>query len=652
MKYILCIVTIIIFYEISFAQQSYNDFIEKEALDNHRLLKTGAVNYPGDVSFDVTYYKLDLAISYIPQMLKGKVTVAANILSDNTREIFLDLSGSLSVDSVLSGFNLLAFRHANDKLNITLPGDYNFGDRFILDIFYQGVPIATGMGSFVFDIHNGNPSIWTLSEPYGARDWWPCKDTPGDKADSSDVWITCSSELTAVSNGKLIETVDNGNGTHTFKWKNSYPIAHYLISLAISNYTIYKQYFKYSARDSMEVVHYIYPEVFNNIKNNLDLTVGMLEIFSDLFGPYPFLKEKYGHAQFGRGGMEHQTISSMGNFNVSVIAHELAHQWFGDKITCKNWENIWLNEGFATYSEALYEEALSGDKGYKIVINSKMESARRAVGSIFVENIFFINEIFNGARSYDKGGVVLHMLRGVTGDSVFFKILKDYLNDPELAYGVAETEDFQRVAENVFGSSLQYFFDEWIYGENYPKYNINWAFSHAGNNLYNINISVSQFSNTNPRFFTMPLPFRIKTPDTDTTFTLFNNMQDQTFQIVLEGEPTEFLFDPDNFILKDVIIKDPINFLKPGEHVLRQNYPNPFNPVTVISFGLPERAPVQLNLYDLLGNKVAAIFHGEADAGYHTIEFDNDYYNLAAGVYFYRLETERNYITKKLILLK
>jgi len=647
---------------ISFSQSIDISQIEKESYAG--IFKYKEINYPGDSNFDVTYYKLNLTISYSPNYLIGEVTVAARSLNNGLNSVFLDLSNVLTVDSVKadnqSVSGRLSFIHSENKLLIQLPHTFNINESFEIIIFYQGTPVATGLRSFVFDSHNGQPSVWTLSEPYGASDWWPNKDTPADKADSSDVWVTCSSELIGVSNGNLAEVINNGNGTTTFKWKGRYPIANYLISLAISNFTVYEDYFNYSdndlpagRQDSMLVIHYIYPEIFENVKPQLDKTIRMLEIFSEIFGPYPFLKEKYGHASFGRGGMEHQTISSMGFFTDGVISHELAHQWFGDKITCKDWQNIWLNEGFATYSEGLYIEKTSGKDAYNSFIDLQMDRAKTAEGSIYVQNINSISEIFNGARSYSKGGVVLHMLRSIVGDSLFVKILQNYLADPRLAYSVATTEDFQSVVESVTVRSFDYFFAEWIYGENYPKYSVDWDYSRSGNNNYKIDLTIEQSVNTFPPFFTMPVQIKISTRSGDTVLTLFNNQQIQKFNFNIKGEPTNFVFDPDNLILKDVFINDPPGLI--NRFSLEQNYPNPFNSTTKIRFRIANFGFVNLKVYNILGNEIATLVNEEKPAGEYEVEFDMRGglgLSLPSGTYFYKLQTGDYSEIKKMILLK
>jgi len=656
MKKVLLIFFLIIHIGRVFPQET--DMIS--GIEKDKFLKSfnqRELNYPGDPSYEVVYYKLNLNVSYSPQHLSGEVTVSAKSTVNELSSFFLDLSNALTVDSVKSGDmpkgqageNLL-FEHSGNKLTIQTGHLYNLNEEFNTTVFYKGVPQTSGLGSFVFDTHNGEPSIWTLSEPYGASDWWPCKDTPSDKADSADIWVTCNSDFIAVSNGKLIETVDNRNGTFTYKWKNSYPIANYLISLAISEYTVYQQYFNYSPNDSMPVVHYIYPEIFSSIKGQLEKTISMLEIFSDRFGSYPFIREKYGHASFGSGGMEHQTISSMGIFNDGVISHELAHQWFGDKVTCKDWQHIWLNEGFATFSEGVYIEEVSGKDAYNSFIDFQMSRSKTAKGSIYVQDVSSVSEIFNGARSYSKGAIVLHMLRGITGDSLFFQILKNYLNDPDLAYGVATTEDFQGIAEIVYGSSLDYFFQEWIYGENYPHYYVKWDYTEQANNLFAIDLSIEQSNNSFPLFFTMPFQIKISTTIKDTIINLFSLQQNQSFKFYIEGKPTDFIFDPNNLILDDTFIDDPRDLTIPENFNLEQNYPNPFNNSTTIIFQTKNRANIILKVFDLLGNEVAVIFSEEVEAGEYEVNFDAS--SLGSGIYFYRMYAGDFIETKKLVLLK
>ncbi|MBK7105332.1 MAG: T9SS type A sorting domain-containing protein [Ignavibacteriae bacterium] len=656
MKKTIFIILISIFTN-ALSQEKGIDYCIKSQLSKHNNFMN--ITYSGDSKFDVTYYKLIFEITHTPNFLSGNVTINAKSNFDNVTNIFIDLQETMNVQNVTVDGNPVNFIHDNSNtIKIDLGKSLSLNQEFSVQIIYDGIPGSSGFGSFVFSEHDGNPAIWTLSEPYGASDWFPCKDTPADKADSSDVWITADDFFYSVSNGKLIEEKNNGNGTKTFKWKNSYPIAHYLISLAMTNYEIYEQQFEYAENKFMPVIHYNYPENLNDERKlDLDKTTEMLEVFSNLFGEYPFAEEKYGHAEFSwGGGMEHQTVSSMGSFGEEIVSHELAHQWFGDKITCKDWQNIWLNEGFATYAEALWLEAKYGKESYDAEINSIMFRSTFAQGSIYVQDISLLSEIFESSRSYAKGGVVLHMLRGILGDSLFFKSLQTYLVHPNYSYNVAETEDFKNVCEEVSGIDLDYFFDEWIYGENYPKYSLEWNYNSAGNNKNNVQLLLSQEVNTNPNYFTMPVQILIKTNLNDTLITAFNNLQNQTFTFEVDGIPENIELDPNNLILKTVtnitsINNTPQNF----DFNLEQNYPNPFNPVTTLKYSIPqnekrETSNVKILIYDVLGKEIKKLVNEKQSPGNYKIEFDGS--SLPSGVYIYQLQVGNFLTSKKMILLK
>ena len=649
--------------------QDFNQVSDFEMKNFEKELEISKVTYPGDSSIDVTYYKLNLTVTYTPNYLIGVVQVNAKPAgSASLSNFFLDLQQPLDVDSVKLGNTNLSFIHKNARLNITLDKTYNPGEEFGVTIYYQGTPGSSGFGSFQFatqdGTENGIPVIWSLSEPYGASDWWPCKDTPADKVDSSEVWITCDAAFKGVSNGTLISTIDNRNNTRTFKWKNSYPIAQYLISIAITNYEEYINYFKYTQNDSMPITHYLYQGKLSSVKTQLDETPNMIKVFSEKYGMYPFIKEKYGHAEFGWGGaMEHQTCTSMGPnaFRRDVIAHELAHQWFGDKVTCKDWRNIWLNEGFAKYSESVYLEAIGGENAYKNKTATEMGYAINAVGSIYVQDISSVGSIFDYNRTYAKGSIVLHMLRGIVGDETFFNILKTYNSDPQLAYNSANTEDFQRVAESVSGLDLNYFFSEWIYGVNYPNYTYSWNANQLNANDFEVTLNVSQAINSNPAFFTMPIQIKINTALGDTLLTVMNNQQQQQFKFNLTSQPNSLIFDPDNWILKNVSLATSADDDSRVEKFeLEQNYPNPFNPVTTIKYSIPSiQNPqlgeargglVQLKVYDVLGNEVATLVNKNQQPGNYEVNFKAS--NLASGVYYYKLSAGNFIQTKKMLLLK
>jgi aminopeptidase N len=638
-----------------FAQEYDPKIADMEKAAHSNIFSLSKINYPGESKIDVTYYKLDLILTHTPNYLIGAVDIIARVDTFSITNFFLDLQDNMNVDSVLLNGISTTFNHTDDEVTIDLDRTYDQYETFSVVIYYQGVPSASGWGSFKFGTHSGHPIISTLSQPYGASDWWPCKDTPADKVDSADIWITVDESMIPISNGMLQDIILNGDGTHTYKWKEQYPIAHYLISLAITNYQQYYTYYNYSPTDSMIIAHYNYPENFNNNRKVLlDETSAMIEVFSQRYGEYPFVDERYGHAEFTGmfgGAMEHQTCSSMGHYSRGIIAHELAHQWFGDMITCRDWHHIWLNEGFASYSEGVYYEAIGGWSSYNQFILSEMYYAKQAQGTIWVQDITSIDEIFNGFRSYAKGGIVLHMLRGVVGDSTFFDIMRAYAAHPDYAYSVATTENFQAVAESVYGQSLDYFFQEWIYGEKYPRYTAEWSKTHLSGDEYRINLNISQVVNPNPAFFTMPVQIKLNTSSGDTVITVFNNEQDQEFEIVVLGKPTSLEFDPNNFILKTVtVVSNTDDITNLYEFSLEQNYPNPFNPSTKIKYQIANTGFVNLQVYDILGNEVVTLINKEMQTGNYEVEFDAP--GLPSGIYFYKLKAGSFVETKKMVLLR
>ena len=636
------------------AQDEYKPWIKGERERHSRQIQLSKVLYPGDSKIDITYYGLDLTVTYNPNYISGNVTIVVKSDTSFLNTCFLDLRSFLIVDSVLLNGTTAQYTHSNNKINITLDHTYSQGEPFKLKVFYRGVPSGTGFGGFYFDTHGPSqaPIISSLSESYSGPYWWPQKDTPADKVDSSDVWITVADNLIPVSNGTLESITPNGNGTHTYHWKNHYTIANYLISLAITNYTQYNTYYHFSPTDSMVITNFIYPENLNNAIPVVDETNEMIEVFANRYGEYPFIEEKYGHAEFQWGGaMEHQTCTSIGSWQSGIVAHELAHQWYGDMITCKDWRHIWLNEGFATYSEAVYIEARDGKTAYNNKIATEMSYAKNAVGTIWVQNIDDEGEIFNWYRSYKKAGCVLHMLRGVVGDSTFFDIMRAYSDAPNLKYNVATTEDFQVVAEDVYGQDLNYFFQEWIYGVNEPTYTVGWDKSFVSGDIYNVTLTIYQNVNSNPSFFTMPVQIRLNTTLGDTTVTLFNDAQIQTYQFDVIGDPQSLVFDPGNWILKNnTIITSLEDLTFPAQFSLEQNYPNPFNPSTTIEYSVPQNGLVTLKVYSILGKEVATLVNEQVDAGKHKIDFDA--IGLNSGVYFYKIESGNFVETKKMILLK
>ncbi len=601
-------------------------------------------------TIDVTYYRIDLFLSVYSPFVQGVVCINATSLVDNLHTVTLDLARPMIIDSVrgaAASVDQQAF-----TFTVTLDTVYRTGQNLTLDIYYGGVPRSSGFGSFVFSSHAGTPWVWSLSEPYGASDWWPCKDHPSDKADSVDIRVTCETGFTVGSNGKLRAVTDRGDGTATWWWSERYPIATYLVSVAISDYVAFSNWFHYSADDSMEVLNYVLPERETLARQELPRVIPMLGAFSELFGLYPFINEKYGHAQFGWGGaMEHQTMTSTTDFMEGTLAHELAHQWFGDAITCARWPDLWLNEGFATYAEALWQERRYGLQAYRSLMDFRMTRALQAKGSLYVTDTADVTNLFDNNRVYSKGSSVLHMLRHVVGDSSFFTSLRRYAADPRFRYGTATTDDFRSVCESVTGESLSYFFDEWVYGEGYPRYDFHWSVSPAPSGTA-VTITVDQTSSSPDQgFFRMPVDLRIESPEQDTAVTMFHTFSGQQITVTVPFVPSSVKLDPDNRILRAFLPE----FALPPAFMLSQNFPNPFNPKTRIVYYIPHRSLIRIAVYTVLGEEVAILRDGLEEAGQYSVTWDGRSGSgipLPSGVYFYSMKAGTYISTRKMLLLR
>lgn len=603
--------------------------------------------------FDVTYYRLDLRVSITPAYLRGRTTIKAVSRSAQLDSLTLDLASPMNIDSIVSGSAHLQFIRHPSTVTIILNRSYGHGEMVVLDVYYQGMPVSTGFGSFEFGVHQNVPWVWTLSEPYGARDWWPCNDHPMDKADSVDILVTCRPDFKAASNGRLTSVTSNPDSTRTFEWRHRYPIATYLVFVSLTNYAEFTNWYRYSSVDSMPVVNYVLPEHLADALDSLPRVIPMLHIFSDLFGLYPFISEKYGHAEFGRGGaMEHQTMTSMmrSAYDERALAHELAHQWFGNLVTCAGWPHLWLNEGFASYAEAIYAEARYGPARYRERILDDMRIARTGIGPVIKHDTSVVRQFFDQRTVYRKGSSILHMLRGVIGDSLFFAALRAFVHEPGLRFGVATSEDFQRVCERVSGRSLGWFFSQWLYGENYPRYSYSWHVEPEGD-MFAVVCTISQTTGTaNPAFFRMPIPLRMSNGIRDTTITVINNSSPQVFRLRTAFPPTHVGLDPDDWILKDILQPSSAGENEHRSFRLLQNYPNPFNASTKIKFFIPASSHVRLGVYDLTGRLVSTILDELCAQGEHAVEFDGD--GLASGPFFYRIEAGSFTKTRYMMLLK
>ncbi|MFT7699023.1 MAG: aminopeptidase N, partial [Candidatus Krumholzibacteriia bacterium] len=447
------------------------DHRAEEALSKERMAKgmlaAEAKMTANQALYDVHHYDLNLVVSPSTSNLSGTVTTTAEVTGASISTLDLDLSAGMTVSGVQSGGVAATFSRSGSVLTVNLDRAYTNGETVAVAVTYTGNPSG---GSFGWSSHAGENMIWTLSEPFGARNWWPCKDLNSDKADSVTITVEVPDNLIVASNGLMLSDVDNG-ATRTFVWHTNYATATYLVSLAIYPYQTYSDWYTpLAGGDQMEVQFYVYPDHFTTVQPTYALTVPMIEVFAGGFGEYPFVNEKYGHAEFvWGGGMEHQTISSMGGWSEDLISHELGHQWWGDMVTCEDFGHIWLNEGFATWSEAYWAEQTYGVATYQTYMAA---ASFYGPGTIFIENPLTEN-IFDSNLTYNKGSWIVHMLRGVVGDTDFFTGLELYRANH--LYSTATTEDLQAAMEAVSGRDLTAFFQQWIYGEYFPVYESSWG---------------------------------------------------------------------------------------------------------------------------------------------------------------------------------
>lgn len=623
-------------YTLTFAQfdipGSDREQIQQQE-QTHAAALLGTRSNPATNNYDLKYHRLEWRINPAVRYISGTVTSYFVPKENGFLELNFDLASTLRVTRVIRNGQSLPFSQASgDLLTVTLPQALSAGQLDSVSVTYEGAPAEDGFGSFVQDTHNGQPIIWTLSEPYGAKNWWPCKQDLNDKIDSIDVIVTVPNGNRVASNGLLVEESSTANNGKRFHWKHRYPIPAYLIAIGVTNYAVYSDFVPRADGPPIEVLNYVYPEFLEYAQARTGTTVEIMQLFNELFGLYPFAAEKYGHAMFGfGGGMEHQTMSFMGGFSHLLQAHELAHQWFGDKITCGSWSDIWLNEGFATYLEGItYQYGLGNRTWLDWKAGLIQNITSQPDGSVYVRDTSTVNRIFSGRLSYNKGGMLVHMLRWKLGDEAFFQGVRNYLEDPKLAYGYARTADLKRHLEAAGGQDLTEFFADWLYGEGYPSYQVIWDTD--GNRLV---IELSQSTSHNSvDFFEMPVPIQVLGTEQDTILRLDHNRQNQRFEFNLDFEALGVVFDPNLEIVSanNLVEQQPVNtrdrFLP--ENTIRI-YPNPAVDQVQFLISDPETIIVRVIIYDNTGRRLResnnpgrSLSVGDLPSGYYVLLFETN----------------------------
>lgn len=577
-------------------QHTFQDIAELEKSKYERRLNIGndSPYYNASDNFDIKYYRAEWEVDPEAKLVKGKIT-SYFVMNKTGNEIAFDLSDNMKVSHITRRNISLSFVQENKTLKISLPNTLLAGSLDSLSVYYKGIP-GRGMS---FESAVGKPVFFTSSEPYGSRDWWPCKNGTGTKVDSIDIFIRHPTDLTAVSNGVLQSITTDTENKKVTHWKHHYPIATYLIAISVGKYITFDNYLP-TRTGQFLMQTYCFSESEKSYRAGVQTIVEANATFSELIGDYPFAKEKYAHVQ-APDGMENQTCSFVGGTSEFVLVHEYAHQWFGDKVTCRSWEDMWLNEGFATFMESVFQESKNPDLVTERRATSISNITSSPFGSVKCES----NEpsvIFDSELRYHKGAHLLQMLRWILGDQVFWGGLRSYLNDPGLAYGLATTADLKRNLEETSGKDLTYFFDQWYTGQGYPSYHMEWT--PIGTKVKLKLDQVTSHSSVN--FFKLPVPvlFGNKANGKQKLITVNHQKSGEIFEEEIGFLADTVTIDPDLVLIsKDNVIK------KTGDPVLGENRteleikisPNPVQDLLTVQITIDNPLSLSATIYDLAG---------------------------------------------------
>lgn len=510
---------------------------------------------PAQYDIDILHYDISLDLYPEEKLIKAETKLTVVPIAQGVDTIFLNFYDDLVISRLSLNGSDVAYHHDGKKLAIPYSG--GVADTFLISVDYEGQPRRQGLSGFVFGKLNGESLVYNINEPDLASTWIPCNDIPSDKA-LLDIYLTNDAGRVSVSNG-ILQGVETKNGRDTYHWKTLYPISTYLIGIYSSNYVSYQDTYLSAAGDTMPIEYYVLPEDSAAARTDFADHPQMIRILSQLFGEYPFIREKYGVAAFlwQFGAMEHQTITGIGSNFITgndliddLLLHELAHSWWGNAVGPATWKDIWLNEGFATYSEALYLEQTGGDQALK----SKMRS---------MFNEHFNGTLYNPAGNmfsttvYDKGAWVLHMLRYELGDSLFFNSLRTYYDTYK--YQAASTDDFAAVCERVSGKDLEAFFRQWVFeGEGIIKLDYQWFVEKEEDDTYLLTVTVDQVQTHYDRYeFTLDLFVEFDSAEESFIEKRYVDSDPFTLTLTLNKRPNYVLPDPDNRLLADIRDRNP-----------------------------------------------------------------------------------------------
>jgi aminopeptidase N len=584
------------------------------------------------------------------EVISFRVDTALNLIKLNA------LNNSLQIQSV--SLSATGFTHVQDTLTIMLNHTYNPGEIVNVGIAYSHKNVEDQ------GFYASNGFVFTDSEPEGARKWFPCYDHPADKA-TVDITAKVPSDALLCSNGRLADSTTIADTTW-FHWISRDPVATYLTILtAKKNYNLDIVYWYSPQQPNVPIPFRFYYNTGENLNSAKQLLPQMASYFSENYGEHPF--EKNGFAalnnEFAWGGMENQSLTSIcpGCWYESLLCHEFAHQWFGDMISPGTWADIWLNEGFATWSEAFWYES---DGGYNAYMNEIQYDADYYLSSnpgwaIYVPEWAITtpgNDIlFNYAITYCKSACVLHLLRYSLGDELFFPALYDYATDTaDFKYKNSITEDFQAKFEESTGQDLDWFFESWVKQPNHPVYENEYIISdNNGNGTWNLSFLAKQVQ-TNAGFFPIPIEIYVYfNGGTDTTLRVMNDVNQQVFHFTFDKQPVNVFFDFQNeIVLKEATLTVGIDEENIGmqSFSLQQNFPNPASNHTTFTYSLPADSQISLAIFDMSGKKVQSLLEEQQNRGTHIINADLS--KLGTGIYVCRLSAGNNITTKRLAVVR
>jgi aminopeptidase N len=596
---------------------------------------------------DVTHYALDLTLGANAPTVSGTAAISFRPLAAGTDTVAFDLVG-LSVSQVREGATNRTFTQDASVVKIALGTPRAPTDSVTLVVSYGG---NTGNRAY----YSYERNSYTFVEPSDARYWFPCHDDPSDKA-TSEIRATVPTGLPLYSNGVLADTTA-GPGTTTWHWVESHQIATYLIAVTFGTYTTL-----YASAGSLPLLYGVWPEDVSLALFDFAHVPDMIAYDQDEFGPYPF--DKYGMvaiSPFRYGGMEHQSMSTINRTwltgdraNEPGIAHELAHQWWGDKVTLASWAEIWLNEGFATYGDLLYRQHAYGDSAFRAGL-------RAARSYYFSEDAIIRYPIYDpprnanghdylfGLTEYYKGAWVLHMLRSLVGDTAFRQILRTY--GDRFAYANATTRDFESVCEEIYGASLAWFFDQWIYQAGYPVLQSE-AYGMVGDDgLYHVVVGIIQ-TQVNAPTFTFPLPIRFTTSLGDTTVTAWITQANQSVEVSLRTGPTSITFDPDLTVLFAQTAPTVVPLSGERPLALFVPRPNPWRLHVTVDLALLRGTRLRVTVHDATGRLVQTLEDGPMQPGWRRLVWDGRTAagtEVPPGVYLIRAASGDTTVTRRTV---